>query len=229
MRGPWDPAELRARVADARVMLVFTPELCTERDPLDVLEATLAGVDVVQVRPKTVGDTARTAVTEARAALDWSRQVLEVVGDRELPVIVNDRVDVAHALTREGLAGVHVGADDTPPAVAREVLGPDPLIGLSTHTVAEVVLAGEESVDYIGYGPIFATATKGYARGLGPEEAWVANSAAPCPLFAIGGIDLTNADSLADVGRAAVSSVILCADDPAAAATALRGLLNEEG
>ena len=229
MRGPWDPAELRALVADARIMLVFTPELCTERDPLDVLEATLVGVDVVQVRPKTVGDAALTAVTEARAALDWSRQVLEVVADRALPVIVNDRVDVAYALAREGLAGVHVGADDTPATIARDVLGPDPVIGLSTHTVAEVVLAGEQPVDYIGYGPIFATATKGYARGLGAEEAWVASSAAPCPLFAIGGIDLTNADSLVDVGRAAVSSVLLCADDPAATATALRGLLNDGG
>ncbi len=213
-------------------MLLFTPELCSGVEPLDTLRALVAseraGVDIVQVRPKPVGDGALAAVTEARAAYAWSRKVLEVVGERPVPVLVNDRVDVAHALWLEGLAGVHIGADDTPPGIAREVLGPEPLIGWSTHSVTDVVLAGEEPVDYIGYGPIHATTTKGYARGLGPEQAWVANSAAPCPLFAIGGIDLTNADELAEIGRAAVGSVPLRAADPAAAAASLHGLLTPE-
>ena len=90
------------------------------------------------------------------------------------------------------------------------------------------MLAGEEPVDYVGFGPMFPTATKGYDRGLGPELAWVASGAAPGPLFPIGGIDATNADTLAEVGRAAVGSVLLNADDPRGTALALRDALTTD-
>ena len=215
-----DPDSLRARLAQARLMLVFTPDLA--RDPAALLEALADRVDVVQVRPKPLG---QRGTTSAREALEWCRTALETLAGSSVPVIVNDRVDVARVLWKEGLAGVHLGQDDTPADEAREFLGSGPLIGLSTHGVTQVALAEREPVDYLGFGPIYATATKGYERGLGSEQAWVASSASPLPLFPIGGIDLTNVAELTTVGRAAVGSALMRAEDPGRAARELRELL----
>jgi thiamine-phosphate pyrophosphorylase len=231
-----DGRRLRDQLAAARIYLVFTPDLCAGRDPLSVLASVLPSVDVVQVRPKEpdaeldphARAQARLATTNARELFDWTARVLELVRASERPdvlVIANDRVDVARALLERGCAGVHVGQDDTPPRVARELLGPDALIGLSTHSMQQIALALEEPVDYLGFGPIHATATKGYVRGLGPDAAWVAQQASAVPVFPIGGIGIAQASALANIGRAAISSAILGADDPAVAARTLRALL----
>jgi len=211
---------LRERLSTARLYLLFTPALCGERDPLGVLSAALPHVDLVQVRIKT-GD----APTAARELHDWTARVLALTRDSGLPVIVNDRPDVAQSLAAHGCAGVHLGQDDCPPRIARELLGPEALIGLSTHSPAQVVRALDEPIDYLGFGPVHATATKGYAHGLGAEAAWVAHLSAHVPLFPLGGIDAMNAGELSEIGRAAVSAAILSARDPAAAARTLRELL----
>jgi thiamine-phosphate pyrophosphorylase len=151
--------------------------------------------------------------------------LVRVHGRSEVLVMVDDRVDVAAALKSAGCAGVHVGQDDCPVAIARDVLGPGALIGLSTHTLQQVADAEDAAVDYLGFGPIQATATKGYAAGLGPEAVWIASQASARPVFAIGGITLENAGEIARVGRAAVASAILGADDPARAAREMRALL----
>jgi thiamine-phosphate pyrophosphorylase len=206
-------AERRERLARARLMLIFTPELCPPgSDPLTVLARALPALDAIQVRVKD----AELGTTPARATCDWTRRVLELVaGARsDALVFVNDRVDVAAALAPEGVDGVHLGADDAPGELARALLGPEALIGLSTHGPADVVLAEELPVDYLGFGPIHATATKGYARGLGSDAAWVAARASSHPLFPIGGIDPVNAGELAEVGRAAVGHAILASGDP---------------
>lgn len=234
--------ERRARLGTAKLLLIFTPDLARS-SALDALEQAFPFVDVVQVRPKALGDRAPDApagatITRARDAAYWCREVLalrEVSGLSSPPlVLVNDRVDVAAALAPEGLDGVHVGTDDTPPSVARQVLGPDPVIGLSTHSAADLAAALDEPVDMLGFGPVFPTPTKGYRDAqasntqpaiVGPERAWLAAEASSAPLFPIGGIDLSNADQLDRVGRAAVGSAILGAEDPAAAAQALRTLL----
>jgi thiamine-phosphate diphosphorylase len=235
-----DGAALRDQLRDARLYLLFTPNLCGQREPLAVLEAALPHVDVIQVRPKAPDaglDPARpsqglTAVTSAREVHDWTLRVLDLLAayaSLAIPVIVNDRVDVARALLERGCAGVHLGQDDAPPLLARELLGPQALVGLSTHSNAQVAAALDEPVDYLGFGPIHATTTKGYARGLGPEGAWIASQASSLPLFPIGGIDARNAGELEDVGRAAVSSAILGAPDPERAARELRALLEGAG
>ena len=120
---------------------------------------------------------------------------------------------------------MHLGAEDLAPELARAQLGPGPLIGLSTHGIEDVVRAAERAVDYLGFGPIHATATKGYERGLGSELAWVASAGASVPLFPIGGIDATNVAGLAAVGRAAVGAALLDAADPAGEARRLLELL----
>lgn len=218
--------ERRARLGAARLMLLYTPEACRAAAPLVVLERALPFVDVVQVRIKEPG----LGTSPARALLETTRAVLALRARLALPVLVlvNDRVDVARALAAEGCDGVHVGADDTPPALARAELGPEALLGLSTHSAADVVAAGDEPLDYLGFGPVHASRTKGYARGLGSEAAWIAAQATPLPLFPIGGIDASNADELAEIGRAAVSSAVLAAQDPARAAAELVLLLTAD-
>jgi thiamine-phosphate pyrophosphorylase len=219
--------ELRERLAGARLMLLFTPELCRAgAEPLAVLAAALPYVDAVQVRVKD----AELGRAPARASFDVALRVLALVAEAGSPalVLVNDRVDVAAALAAEGVAGVHLGDRDAPPALARELLGPDALVGLSTHSAADVASASAQPVDYLGFGPVFTSATKGYAHGLGAEAAWVAARGTELPLFPIGGIDVTNAGELAGIGRAAVCSAILGAEDPAAAARALRELLTAD-
>ena len=212
--------ERRELLNSARLMLLFTPELCRAAPPLTLLESVWPFVDVVQVRQKEPG----LGTSPARALFDTARAVLTLRARLQRPVLVlvNDRIDVARALTNEGLDGVHVGADDAPPALARAELGPEALIGLSTHCAADVVAAGDEPLDYLGFGPVHATATKGYARGLGSEAAWIAARATALPLFPIGGIDVTNAEELCEIGRAAVSAAVLAADDPPCAAAELR-------
>jgi thiamine-phosphate pyrophosphorylase len=112
-----------------------------------------------------------------------------------------------------------------PCALAREFLGPEALIGLSTHDMAQVARSLDEPVDYLGFGPVHATRTKGYERGLGCEASWIASSAAHVPVFPIGGVELANIQELARVGRAALSSAVLAAADPGRAARELRELL----
>ncbi|MSR60841.1 MAG: thiamine phosphate synthase [Planctomycetes bacterium] len=222
-----DADERRARLERARLMLLFTPALCpTESEPLALLARVLPELDVVQVRIKAHA----LGTSPARELAEWTRRVLALVREQASPalVLVNDRVDVAAALAAEGVDGVHLGADDCPPALARAELGEAALIGLSTHSAADVVRAADEPVDYLGFGPVHPSATKGYTSGLGCEAAWIAARATLRPLFPIGGIELANAAELAPIGRAALSRAILCADDPLAAARELRALLAAE-
>lgn len=210
-------------------MLIFSPDLCAGSDPLAVLEAVLGSVDIVQIRPKALaGSTQRPSPSSARDVYEWSVRALDVFDahpELDVPLIVDDRVDVAAALWSRGCAGVHLGQDDCPIEAARLVLGTDPLIGFSTHSLSQVAHANELAVDYLGFGPIHATMTKGYTRGLGAEACWIACTGSEKPVFPIGGIDFTNAGELARIGRAAVGSAILRAEDPARAAREIRALL----
>lgn len=227
--------EPRLRIADARLYLIFTPAACGAREPLEVLEAALPWIDAIQVRPKVpdraldpTGGTLPLVQTSARDLFDWTVRVLSLVAARradDVLVIANDRVDVAKSLLERGCAGVHLGQEDCPPDVARRLLGERALIGLSTHSAAQVVDAQELQVDYLGFGPVRATATKGYGHGLGCEAAWVASQSSAFPVFPIGGIGVDTIGELVPIGRAALSSAILGAPDPAAAARTLRELL----
>lgn len=210
-------------------MLLFSPDLCAGRDALEVLEATLPWVDAIQIRPKPARDASTSAAPcPARETYAWCLRVLDLVAahpDRNTLVLVDDRVDVAAVLWEKGCAGVHLGQDDCPVATARALLGSRPLVGLSTHDIAQVAQARELRVDYLGFGPIHATATKGYTRGVGAAACAIACAESARPVFAIGGIDVANVGQLVRVGRAAVGAAILNAPDPARAARDLRNSL----
>ncbi|MCP5021875.1 MAG: thiamine phosphate synthase [bacterium] len=222
-------SERRTRLTQARLMLIFTPQLLD--NPLEKLYEVAEVVDIIQVRPKDLGSESQNP-SSARDCLSWSNQVLQSIkalGDSRPLVLVNDRLDVARTLMHDGVDGVHLGQDDTPWQVARELLGPDLLVGLSTHDYNQVRNCANASVDYLGFGPVFPTATKELKGGNGSVSAWVAHQSSAQPLFPIGGITPENAWQLAPVRRAAVASSLLCADNPKQAAETILSALGARG
>jgi thiamine-phosphate pyrophosphorylase len=152
---------------------------------------------VLQVRAKRLG---------AAEFLALADDVVRAAADYGGTVIVNDRVDIAR-LCRAG--GVHVGQADLPPRDARAQLGPDAIVGFSTHTIAQIDDAVREPLSYIAVGPVFGTATKdtGYeAVGLDLVRAAVARAAGR-PVVAIGGITLERAPSVLAAGASAVAVI----------------------
>ncbi|HEY2142230.1 MAG TPA: thiamine phosphate synthase [Solirubrobacteraceae bacterium] len=214
-------AERRERLAASRLYLVCPAigdrEAMGGRGLPDLLGAAVAGgVDVVQVREKHLPDDELAAIAHAARALCERLGAL---------LIVNDRPTVAREV---GTDGVHVGQDDMPPAEVRELVGPELLVGLSTHAPEEIDAVDPTLVDYIGVGPIHATPTKPGRPPVGPELIRYAAAHSPVPFFAIGGIDSGNVDEALDAGatRVCVLRAVTEADDPRRAARGLRDSLD---
>ena len=142
-----------------------------------------------------------------------------------MPFVLNDRPDLALAA---GSDGVHVGQDDCPPAVARSILGPDAIVGLSTHAPAELAAARPEPVDYVSVGPVEPTPTKPGRAGVG--LAYVAHAAthAHHPFYVTGGVTPVSVPALVRSGarRFVVVRWLTEASDPAAAARAVRDAID---
>jgi thiamine-phosphate pyrophosphorylase len=208
----------RARLAAARLYLV-TPVPGEPPDAgrlPDLLRAAVAGgTEIVQLREKRLPDDELTAVANAARAL------CERIGAL---LIVNDRPAVA---VEAGADGVHVGQEDMPVDQVRELVGPDMLIGLSTHARAEIDAADPALVDYIGVGPVHQTPTKEGRPAVGVELVRYAAANARVPFFAIGGLDAGNIAEVTAAGasRAVVLRAIADAADPEAAARELRAAL----
>jgi len=205
----------RARLARARLYLVCGAQPDGSELP-DLLRGAVAGgVDIVQLREKSLPDEELVAVAHA------ARVLCERLGAL---LIVNDRPAVA---VEAGADGVHVGQDDMPVADVRELVGPDMLVGLSTHSPAEIDAVDATLVDYIGVGPIHETPTKPGRPAVGLELIRYAAANSPVPFFAIGGIDAGNLAEMLEAGatRVCVLRAIAAAHDPEQAARALRNHL----
>lgn len=162
-----------------------------------VLRLSERGVTLVQLREKTLS--ARQFYEEAAAALRAGRE-------RGVKIIVNDRVDVALALKADG---VHLGQDDMPADAARRLLGPDSIIGVSTHTLEQAQRAAKLPVDYLAIGPVFSTLTK---RSSDPPVGLdglrlVRKAVGNMPLIAIGGIKAANHQAILDSGADGVAVI----------------------
>jgi len=217
MTSPEDQrADRRARLAAARLYLVCGAEPEGRELPTLLRGAIAGGVDVVQLREKHLPDEELASI--ARAA----HTLCEALGAL---LIVNDRPWVAR---EAGADGIHVGQDDIPVADVRELVGPDALIGLSTHSPEQIDAVDAGLVDYIGVGPIHETPTKPGRPAVGLELIRYAATHAPVPFFAIGGLHEGNlADALhAGATRVCVLRAIAGAADPERAASALRGQLD---
>ncbi|HEX9033929.1 MAG TPA: thiamine phosphate synthase [Streptosporangiaceae bacterium] len=211
------PTALRARLAAARLYLC-TDARERQGDLPSFLDAVLgAGVDIVQLRQKGLEAGPELRLLETfRAACDRHGALLAV----------NDRADIAFAC---GADVLHVGQDDLPSAVARKIVGPTPVIGLSTHSEAEAAAAvADPAADYFCAGPVWPTPTKPGrpAPGLGLIS-FVAGLAATRPWFAIGGVDEARLGDVLEAGarRIVVVRAITDAADPAAATARLSARL----
>jgi thiamine-phosphate pyrophosphorylase len=201
-------------VADADFFKEIAVPGTAGRDLLGIVDAAVqGGVTVVQLRAKTL---------PFREFLDLGLKAADRLAGTGVPLIINDRMDIALAC---GADGVHLGQEDMPLATARKILGGDRIIGISVNTVMEARAAQAGGADYVGAGPAFATATKETALPiLGPEGIRSIKRAIRIPVVAIGGINGGNAAALANSGAdgIAVVSAILGAPDARRATEDLR-------
>lgn len=202
-----------------KLYLVTDRGLCGGRDLCEIVRAAAAGgVTMVQLREKDI-DT-RTFVEEAVAL----KEVLAPLG---VPLIINDRVDVALAADADG---VHIGQSDMPYDIARRLLGPARIIGLSVENMRQVVQANSLDVDYIGVSPVFATPTKtDTAAPFGLEGLREAVTLSRHPAVGIGGMNSSTAARVFAAGAAgiAVVSAIMADDNPGEASRRLLKIIEE--
>jgi thiamine-phosphate pyrophosphorylase len=203
---------------DWRLCLVADADLASGLNLLDkVVRSVHAGATVVQLRAKNL---------PTREFLELSLAIATKLGKINVPLIINDRSDVAMA---GQASGVHLGQDDMPLAYARTLLGHGRLIGISVATVEEARSAWHGGADYIGAGPVFATSTKDCARPpIGLAGLQKIREAVKLPLLAIGGINARNAAEVMRAGAdgIAVVSAIMKAPDPGQAAAELLRVLS---
>lgn len=202
----------RERLRTARLYLC-----CEARphgaDPGALLSAALrGGVDIVQLRERSLPR------REVELAAQTFRRLCDAHGAL---FIVNDDPDLARTCDADG---VHVGQDDMDVEEVRKILGPDAIVGLSTHTEQQIAASAEQPVNHISVGPIWETPTKQGRPAVGLELISHAAAHAPHPFFAIGGIDAANAGRVVEAGaqRLCVVRAIRDAANPAAAAEELR-------
>lgn len=204
---------------DLSLYLVTDKRNKTDDEFLKIIEKAIkGGTTVVQIREKE-GET-----------LDFynlALKVKEITSKYNVPLIVNDRIDVALAIKSEG---VHIGQTDMPADVARSLIGDEMILGVSASTVKEARKAEKDGADYIGTGAVFPTATKDDAPSITKDDLKEVTGSINIPTVAIGGITLENASELAGTGIAGISvvSAIMNSEDPKTASENLLKIYNEK-
>lgn len=184
---------------------------------LNIIEEGIkGGVTVVQIREKTA---------DTLDFYNLALKVKEITTKYNVPLIINDRVDIALAIDADG---VHVGQSDMPCDVTRKLIGPDKILGVSAATIPEAKKAEADGADYIGTGAVFPTATKDDAPKVTKEELAEIVKSISIPVVAIGGINLENACELVDTGIAGLSvvSAIMSSDNPKKSSEKLLNIFN---
>lgn len=194
------------KLAEKRLYLVTNSDQFDTDDAfLDAVASALAGgVDILQLREKNMS---------ANRILELGKKVKQLCLQYNTTFIVNDRVDIAKILEADG---VHLGQDDLDIFSAREILGANAIVGISTHAPEQALRAVEQGADYIGVGPVFATPTKQGRVPVGLEYVKWTSENIDIPSFAIGGIDIENCQEVFDAGltRIAVVRAIINANSP---------------
>lgn len=182
---------------DSRLYLVITEEYAKGRSSLEIAEAAIAGgADIIQMREKE---------KPRDELIGLGKRLARICNDKGVIFIVNNDPFIAKA---SGAGGLHMGQEDIekcPIKEAREVIGPDKLIGVSTHSIKQFIQANEGPADYVAFGPIFETKTKGYYIGDGDVGEVVRT--AKKPVFFIGGINLSNIGGLLKRGAKRVALI----------------------
>ena len=202
---------------DPTLYLVTDPTMGGDRSLVDSVAAAVSGgVTLVQLRDKHA---------EGRELLEQARALKAVLDPLAVPLLINDRIDIALAA---GAAGCHVGQTDLPVGEARALLGPDAILGVSMDEVGQARAVDPEEVDYIAYGPFAGTATKGDAGPpIGAAGLAAIRPLSALPLVAIGGVTEDNLGEAVAAGAdgIAVVSAIMAAADPAATSKRLRSAI----
>lgn len=209
----------RQRLQGARLYVLLTGSQCIASLDWIIAEVAAAGASIVQLREKDKSD--RELLERARQVRHWTRQA-------NVLFIVNDRPDIARLVDADG---VHLGQDDLPVREARRILGPDALIGVSTHNIEQLHRAILDGANYLGVGPAFASTTKQFTDLAGLDFVRQATAETTLPTFILGGINLQTIDKAIAAGarRIAVSAAIAHADDPRTVAATLLATLPDEG
>ncbi len=203
----------------------YTLYLCTDRKVMttesieDCVELAIkGGVSVVQLREKEC---------TSREFYELALAVKEITDAYEVPLIINDRVDIALAI---GADGVHLGQMDVPVQAARNVLGPDKIIGATAHNIKEAEKAWKLGADYLGVGDVFGTTSKLDTSRIALDELHIICQSVPIPVVAIGGVSEGNIHKLQGsgvAGAAVISAVIGKENITAAAEELIKGFLGE--
>lgn len=202
---------------DYTLYLITDRGLTKNREFLQcVREAIIGGVTIVQLREKNIS---------TRDFFQLGLKIKEVTREYQVPLIINDRLDVALALEADG---VHLGQDDLPAQAARKILGPHRILGVSVNNLQEALLAEKEGADYVGAGAVFPTSTKNDVRTLDYPELVGIKKEIKIPVVAIGGINETNLQMLKESGinGICVASAILGKENIKEAAQNLKHLWN---
>lgn len=198
------------KLADKHLYLVTNSDQFESEDAfLDAVASALeGGVDILQLREKTM---------PANKILPLAKKLKQLCLQYDTTFIINDRIDIAALVEADG---VHLGQDDLDVQSAREILGSNAIVGISTHAPEQALKAVAEGADYIGVGPVFATPTKEGRIPVGLEYVKWASENINIPYFAIGGIDLENCEEVLKAGaqKIAVVRAIINADSPKNAA-----------
>jgi len=207
------------RIASVRIYLITDAAPLLRPIEKFLEEAVAGGVGMVQLREKSLDD---------MSLLDVARRCASTCRRLGVPFIVNDRPDIALLADADG---VHLGQEDLPVADVRRIVGSDAVIGLSTHSRAQVDAARSSSVDYIGVGPIWATPTKPGRAAAGLELVRYAAAHAAVPFFAIGGIAPSTVADVIGAGAKSVSVLrwIAQSGEPRGAAQAMMRALSLAG
>src|SRR3989344_48886 len=182
-----------------------------------VKRAILGGVTVVQLRAKNAS---------ARDIITLANKLRPITKKAGIPLIVNDRIDIAMAIDAEG---AHVGQSDLPAVLARKILGPKKILGVSVKTVSDALRAKKDGADYLGVGDIFGTRSKGDAgKPIGLEAIRRIARRVRIPVIGIGGISRYNAHQVIEAGAdgIAVISALTLAPNPTIAARKLRAIVD---
>lgn len=207
------------KIFDLSLYLVTDRSLSLGRPLTQVVEdAVRGGVTMVQLREKDCS---------SKEFLNYAIELKKCLRPYSVPLIINDRLDIALACDAEGL---HIGQNDIPYQIARKILGKDKIIGLSVENIEDAIAANQLDVDYIGISPVFATPTKtDTAKALGLEGVRNITDISLHPSVGIGGINHTNVQDILKAGANGVSvvSAIMSAHDPRLAASQLSAIINQ--
>lgn len=200
--------------------MIVDPAAARGRDLARIAaQAIRGGADAIQLRDKT---------GPVRQVIEQAERLLAVTRPAAVPLIINDRIDVAAA---SGADGVHVGQNDLPVSAARQILGPNRIIGKSTHTLPQALEADREGVEYLAVGPIYPTPTKPGYPSVGPVLIGQVRAKVHTPLVVIGGIEAGTLPEVLQAGATCVAVVraVCGADDPEDAARTLKRMLTQFG